>query len=178
MADRSATRKTPHLLLLLSTIILCAQAFPLWSADSRRFATVPALGVLAGGQTGIVHYVVLQIDKDPRQEGPTVQFNEINLGGGSIVSEDWKEGVKQAVAAATKAVGEDGREWVITIKNRSYSALTEGMSASSAVAVGIAAAWKGDDVKSDVTLTGKIMPDGQIESVGALPLKVEAAAHA
>ncbi|MBK5282811.1 MAG: hypothetical protein JJE16_12070 [Nitrospiraceae bacterium] len=176
--DKNATRRRPYLIILLSTIILCTQAFTLWSADSRRLATVPALGVLAGGQTGIIHYIVLQIDKDPRQEGPTVQFNEMNLGGGSIVSEDWKEGVKQAVAAATKAVGEDGREWVITIKNRSYNALTEGMSASSAVAVGIVAAWRGDDIKSDVALTGKIMPDGQIEPVGALLIKVEAAARA
>jgi predicted S18 family serine protease len=139
---------------------------------------VPALGVLADGRTGIVHYIVLQLDKDLGQEGPKVQFNEINLGGGSLVSEDWKEGVKQAVAAATKAVGDDGREWVLTIKNRSYSALTEGVSASSAVAVGIVAAWRGDDVKSDVALTGQIMPNGQIESVGALPAKVEAAARA
>jgi hypothetical protein len=105
MADRSATRKIPHLVLLLTAIIFLTQAFPLWSADSRRLATVPALGVLAGGQAGIIQYIVLQIDKDPRQEGPTVQFNEMNLGGGSIVSEDWKEGVKQAAAAAAKAVG-------------------------------------------------------------------------
>jgi hypothetical protein len=178
MADKHATRKTPYLILLLSAIILCTQSFPLWSADSHRLTTVPALGVLADGRTGIVHYIVLQLDKDLGQEGPKVQFNEINLGGGSLVSEDWKEGVKQAVAAATKAVGEDGREWVLTIKNRSYSALTEGVSASSAVAVGIVAAWRGDDVKSDVALTGKILPNGQIESVGALPVKVEAAARA
>jgi predicted S18 family serine protease len=178
MANRSATRKTPYLVLLFSAIILCTQAFPAWSADSRRLATVPALGVRAGGQTGIVHYVVLQIDKDPRQGGPTVQFNEMNLGGGSIVSEDWKEGVKQAVAAATRAVGEDGREWVITVKNRSYNALTEGMSASSAIAVGIVAAWRCDDVKSDVALTGTIMPNGQIESVGAISIKIEAAVRA
>jgi predicted S18 family serine protease len=176
--ERIASRKTPRLVLLLSAIILCTQALPLWSADSRRFATVPALGVLADGQTGIVHYVVLQIDKGPRHEGPTVQFNEINLGGGSIVSEDWKEGVKQAVAAATRAVGEDGQEWVITIKNRSYNALTEGMSASSAIAVGTMAAWRGDDVKATVALTGTIMPDGQIKSVGAIFIKVEAAARA
>jgi hypothetical protein len=178
MADKHATRKTPYLILLLSTIILCTQSFPLWSADSHRLTTVPALGVLADGRTGIVHYIVLQLDKDLGQERPKVQFNEINLGGGSLVSEDWKEGVKQAVAAATKAVGDDGREWVLTIKNRSYSALTEGVSASSAVAVGIVAAWRGDDVKSDVALTGQIMPNGQIESVGALPVKVEAAARA
>ena len=139
---------------------------------------MPALGVLADGQTGIVHYIALQIDRDLRQEGPTVQFNEINLGGGSVVSEDWKEGVKHAVTAAAKAVGEDGRGWVITIKNRSYNAWTEGMSASSAVAVGLVAAWRGDDIRSDVVLTGTIMPNGQIESVGAVFTKVEAAARA
>lgn len=160
-------------------IILCLHAFPLRAADSRRLVTVPALGVLVGGQTGIVHYIVLQIDKDARQNGPTIQFNDIHLGGGSVVSDDWKEGVKHAVAAATKAaVGEDGREWVITIKNRSYNVLTEGMSASSAIAVGIVAAWRGDDVRSDVALTGTILPNGQIESVGAVSVKVEAAARA
>jgi hypothetical protein len=167
-----------HLVLPLAVIMSCTHAFPVWSDDNRRLATVPALGVLAGGQTGIIHYIVLQIDKDPRREGPTVQFNEINLGGGSLVSEDWKEGVRQAAAATTKAVGEDGREWMITIKNRSYNALTEGSSASSAVAVGLVAAWRGDHIKSDVALTGKIMPDGQIESVSALLVKIEAAARA
>ena len=172
------TRKIPHRVFLLSVVILCTLASPLWSADSRRVVTVPALGVLVGGKTGVVHYIILQIDKDSRQNGPTVQFNEISLGGGSIVSEDWKEGVRHAVAAATKTVGEDGREWVITIKNRSYNALTEGMSASSAVAVGLVAAWRGDDVRPDVALTGTIMPDGQIESVGALLIKIEAAARA
>jgi hypothetical protein len=107
----SATRKIPRrLILFLSAIILCSQAFPAFSADSHRFATVPALGVRAGGQTGVVHYVVLQIDKDPRLEGPTIQFNEIHLGGGSKISEDWKEGVAHAVTAATRALGKDGRE--------------------------------------------------------------------
>ena len=167
-----------HLVLPLAVIMSCTHAFPVWSDDNRRLATVPALGVLAGGQTGIIHYIVLQIDKDPRREGPTVQFNEINLGGGSLVSEDWKEGVRQAAAATTKAVGEDGREWMITIKNRSYNALTEGTSASGAVAVGLVAAWRGDHIKSDVALTGKIMPNGQIESVSALLVKIEAAARA
>jgi predicted S18 family serine protease len=178
MLDRRETWETPYLVLLLSAIILCTYASPLWSADNHRLVTVPALSVLAGGQTGVVHYIILQIDTIPRQEGPTVQFNEINLGGGSTVSEDWKEGVKHAVVAATKAMGADGREWVITIKNRSYSAWTGGTSASSAVAVGIMAAWRRDGIRSDVALTGEIMPDGQIKSVGAIPLKIEAAARA
>lgn len=178
MADHGTTRNRLRLILLLSTIMCCTQTVPLWSADQHRFATVPALGVLPNGQTGTVHYIVLQLDRDPRREGPTILFNEIHLGGGSAVSEDWKEGVKQAVAAATKVMGEDGREWVLTIKNRSYNSLTEGASASSAVAVGIVAAWRGDEIASDVALTGKIMQDGRIEAVGALPSKIEAAARA
>jgi hypothetical protein len=178
MSGKDATRKLPHLVLLLSSIMLCAQAFPVWPAESRLVATVPALGVRADGQTGVVHYIVLEIDKGSRQEGPTVQFNEINLGGGSIVSDDWKEGIRQAVAAATQAVGEEGRDWVITIKNRSYNAMTEGVSASAAVAVGLVAAWRGGNVKPDVALTGKILPDGRIEPVGALLIKTEAAARA
>jgi predicted S18 family serine protease len=40
------------------------------------------------------------------------------------------------------------------------------------------AAWRGDGIKTDVALTGKITPDGQIESVGALLVKIEAAARA
>jgi predicted S18 family serine protease len=67
---------------------------------------------------------------------------------------------------------------MITIKNRSYNALTEGSSASGAVAVGLVAAWRGDHIKSDVALTGKIMPGGQIQSVSALLVKIEAAARA
>ena len=97
--------------------------------------------MLTNKQAGPVHYIVLQLDKDPQQGGPTIRFNEGNLCGGSIVSGHGKEGLAQAVAAATKAVGEDGHEWVITIKNRSYNALTEG----------------------DVALTGKIIPNDRIE---------------
>ena len=63
-------------------------------------------------------------------------------------------------------------------KNRSYNALTEGTSASSAVAVGLVAAWRGDHIKSDVALTGKIMSDGQIEFVDALVVKAEATTRA
>lgn len=52
------------------------------------------------------------------------------------------------------------------------------MSASSAIAVGILAAWRGVDARSDVALPGTIMPNGQIESVGAILIKIEAAARA
>ncbi len=58
VANKIAIRSLPRLVCLLSVIILCLQAIPLRAADSRHLATVPALGVLAGGQLGTVHYVV------------------------------------------------------------------------------------------------------------------------
>lgn len=74
MANKSAIRSLPRLVCFISVIILCLQTIPLQAADSRHFAIVPALGVLAGGQIGTVHYVVLQINTDSRQMGPTVQM--------------------------------------------------------------------------------------------------------
>ena len=149
-------------------------------AEPHRFATVPALAVsfIGGKEIGGVHYIAIQLDRDPERRGPTILFSEISLGGGSVVGKDWKEGVRGAVAAAANALGEDQRNWTVTIKNRSYSSLTEGASASSAVAVGIMAAWRGDTIRSDVALTGVITADGRIREVGNLQGKLEGAALA
>ncbi len=175
-ADRQVARHRVLILALLA-ISLYTQALPARSADNPRLVSVPALAVLTNGQQGLVHYIVIQIDNDPRQEGPTVRFSEINLGGGSLVGEDWKEGVIQAVRAAAKTAGEDGRDWLVTVKNRSYHSLTGGMSASSAVAVGVLAAWRGEPLKPGTTITGQITPDGRIEPVASIPTKLEAAVN-
>ena len=55
VANKIAIRSLPRLVCLLSVIILCLQAIPLRAADSRHLATVPALGVLAGGQLGTIY---------------------------------------------------------------------------------------------------------------------------
>jgi len=155
---------------------LLALPFPAAALDDARLASVPALAVQHDGRTGVVHYVVIQINRLPQPDGPVVQFSEIALGGGSVVGEDWKEGVKQAVRAALRHLGLDGKDWLVTIKNRSYNALTEGMSASSVVAVGVLAAWRGDRLRPNVALTGQITPDGRILDVAQVPQKAEAAA--
>ncbi|MBI4401269.1 MAG: hypothetical protein HY581_06520, partial [Nitrospirae bacterium] len=64
------------------------------------------------------------------------------------------------------------------IKNRTYSSFTDGSSASSAVAVGIMAAWRGDQVRPGVALTGEITADGRILEVGQLLGKLDGAASA
>lgn len=150
-----------------------------WSiglADPHRFATVPALTVLSSGgkELGGVNYIVIQLDRNLEHRGPTVLFSE----RGTAVGNDWKEGVRVAVTAAAAALGEDARNWTLTIKNRTYSSFTDGSSASSAVAVGIMAAWRGDQVRPGVALTGEITADGRILEVGQLVSKLEGAAGA
>jgi uncharacterized protein len=148
------------------------------AGSGARIVSVPALGIQGDGLPGIVNYILIQFDRTGAQDGPTVQFNEINLGGGSRVGDQWKEGMQRAVQAVTRAVGDDGRDWLITIKNRSMTSLTDGTSASAAVAVGIMAAYFGDPIAQDVALSGHIAPDGRLDVVGGLPEKIEAAAAA
>ncbi len=153
-------------------------ATSLHAGGDSRLISVPALGVQGEGLPGVVNYIVIQLDRTTGQDGPLLQFNEMNLGGGSRVGDEWKEGVRRAVQAVAKTVGEDGRDWLITIKNRSMTALTDGASASAAVAVGIMAAYKGDVIGSDIALSGQITPDGRLDVVGGLPIKIDAAAGA
>ena len=166
--------------LRLVWVLWLAVAVPavLTYAGGSHVVSVPALGVQGEGLPGVVNYIVVQLDHVATQDGPTVQFNEVNLGGGSLVGEEWKEGVRRAVQAVLHAVGESGRDWLITIKNHSRTSLTDGASASAAVAVAIMAVYRGDTIGRDVVLSGQITADGRIDVVGGLPVKIEAAANA
>jgi predicted S18 family serine protease len=147
-------------------------------AEPAKFVTVPALAVsvIKGQQVGNIHYVVLQLERDPQGRGPTIFFSESSAG--SAVDDVWKDGARTAVVAAAKVMGEDERNWRLTIKNRSWYSLSSGSSASSAIAVGVIAAWRGDAIRSGVVLTGVITPEGRIEEVGDLPAKLQGAATA
>lgn len=147
-------------------------------AGSSNIVSVSTLGIQGEGLPGVVNYILVQLDHVASQGGPTIQFNEVNLGGGSLVGEEWKEGARRAVRAVLHTVGDSGHDWMITIKNRSATSLTDGMSASAAVAVAIMAAYRGGAIRSDVALSGQITPDGRVDVVGGLPVKIEAAANA
>jgi uncharacterized protein len=166
-----------HLCIVLLIFFLFSPFTAAW-AEPHRFATVPALavGVLRGAEVGSVHYIVIQLDEDRLGRGPTVLFSE--YARGSAVGDEWKEGVHLAIAAAAQAVREDAKSWMVTIKNRAYANYTNGASASSAIAVGLIAAWRGDVLRRDAVLTGLITADGRIQPVGNLPSKLEGAARA
>lgn len=153
----------------------------LWSpppvvAQGPRVVSVPTLGVRTDGLPGVINYVLIQFERIAAQNGPVIDFNEINLGGGSLVGEEWKDGVRSAVQAVARLVGEDGHDWRITLKNRAVTAVTDGRSSSGAIAVGILAAYKGDTLRSDIAMSGVVTPDGRIDVVGGLASKLEVAA--
>ena len=166
------------LLRLVCVMILAVLSALSSYAGSSNIVSVPALGIQGEGLPGVVNYIVVQLDHVATQSGPTVQFNEVNLGGGSLVGEEWKEGARRAVRAVTHAVGDSGHDWLITIKNRSTTSWTDGMSASAAVAVAIMAAHRGESIRPDAALSGQITSDGRLDVVGGLPVKIEAAANA
>ena len=166
----------PRLRILIGIALLLSPFTPAWS-EPHRLATVPALavGVIQGAEVGSVHYIVIQLDEDRLSRGPTVQFSERSRG--SAVGDEWKEGVQTAVTAAAQAVKEDARGWTVTIRNRAYANYTNGASASSAIAVGLIAAWRGEALRPDAVITGLITADGHIEPVASLPSKLEGAAR-
>jgi predicted S18 family serine protease len=79
--------------------------------------------------------------------------------------------------AAAQAVNEDAKNWTVTIKNYAYASNTNGASASSAIAVGLMAAWRGEAIRPDTVLTGLITSDGRIQPVDSLPSKLDGAAR-
>jgi len=171
-------RSAGQIVILAIALLVSPVASSAVRAESSKVVSVPALAVsvIGGQQVGNVHYVVLQIERDPQGRGPTILFSESTAG--SAVDDVWKDGARTAIVAAAKVMGEDERNWRLTIKNRSRYSLAGGSSASSAIAVGIIAAWRGDTIRSGVVLTGVIAPDGRIEEVGDLPAKLQGAATA
>jgi len=171
-------RSAERIVILAMTLLISPASLSAIRAESSRIVSVPALAVsvIGGQQVGTVHYVVLQIERDPTGSGPTILFSEFSSG--SAVDDVWKDGARTAITAAAKVLGEDERNWRLTIKNRSRFSLAVGSSASSAIAVGAIAAWRGDAIRSGVVLTGLITADGRIEEVGDLPAKLKGAAAA
>lgn len=173
-------RYRPASRMVVLALVLLASP-PLSSAvrsESSSIVSVPALAVaIIGGQPiGTVHYIALQLERDPQGHGPTILFSEASAG--SAVDDVWKDGARTALTAAAKVLGEDERNWRLIIKSRSRFSLASGSSASSAIAVGIVAAWRGDTIRSGIVITGVIAPDGRIEEVGDLPIKLQGAVAA
>ena len=171
----------PQLLTVLVLLVVCRGTVE--AVEQRVSFSIPALGVVdqGGKLVGATHYLVVQIDRLPDLSGPQVQFNEGSRAFGALkgaaVTPDWKDAARMAVDAAARAIGEDPRSWLVTVKNVSTTYMTDGPSASAVLAVGIVAALRGDTIPSNVAMTGRVEPDGRISAVGGIPEKLQGAAQ-
>jgi predicted S18 family serine protease len=178
---QSNRRRIPLLVTVLLLIVVCSGTGE--AAEQRVFISIPALGVIdqGGKLVGATHYLAVQIDRLPDLSGPQVQFNEgsrvFGTLKGSVLSPDWKDAARRAVDAAAHMLGEDPRSLLVTIKDVSGAYMTDGPSASAALAVGIVAALRGDALPANVAMTGKVEPDGRISDVGGIPEKLQGAAR-
>ncbi len=169
-------------LLIVPTVFIAFYCGPAQATEQRVFISIPVLGVVdqGGKPVGTTHYLAVQIDRLPDLSGPQVQFNEgsraFGTFKGAALSPDWKDAARMAVDAAARALGEDPRNWLVTVKNVSMAYISDGPSASAALAVGIVAALRGDVFPSYVAMTGQIEPDGRISEVGRIPEKLQGAA--
>lgn len=168
--------------ILGSLALLVCFAVPGKAAHQRTFVSIPVLGVIdQGGKiVGTTNYLAIQIDRLSDFSGPRLQFNEGSRAFGNFkgaaLSPDWKDAARTAVEAAARATSEDPRTWLVTLKNVSSAYITDGPSASAAVAVAIVAAVRHAATLSNVALTGTIARDGRILSVGGIPEKIQGAA--
>ena len=132
---------------------------------------------MAGGvEVGSLHYIVIQLDYDLQGRGPTIQFSEYIRG--SSVGHEWKDGVRVAIEWRRRRPStKTQKTGLLTIKNCAHAGNTNGASASSAIAVGLMAAWRGEAIRPDTMLTGLITSDGRIQPVDSLPSKLDGAAR-
>ena len=168
----------PGLLL----VVFCLA--PAQAAHERTLVSTPDLIVFdqAGKMVGATSYLVIQIDRLPDASGPRVQFDEwsrsLGIFRGAAVSQDWKGAALTALEAAAQATGEDPRTWLVTVKNVSTAYITDGPSASAALAVALTTAVRHTRILPNVALTGVIERDGRITAVGGIPEKIQGAATA
>ena len=75
-------RRACLLVVLTGITIATVCSRSLVQADPHRFATVPALAVSSsdGKEIGGLHYIVIQLDRDPQRTGPTVLLSERSKG--------------------------------------------------------------------------------------------------
>lgn len=84
----------------------------------------------------------------------------------------WRTSVWVASFIAATSLGKELTEYRYDISSDGF---IDGPSAGALMAVGFMAAITGDYIRSDVTMTGALAPDGSVVAVGGIPEKIHAA---
>lgn len=159
----------------LSVIILLG--LPLQQAHARvyREQLIPILGVtMENKPVGTVANLVVSFEERSDHNGLAVQFKN-EPGRFSRMAQT---AVQQAIYRSARVAGLSPDSWTVVLSNPYPGVTIYGDSLSAMVGLSVIALAKGDFIPPDRVMTGTIGPDGRIEPVGSLPLKVAAAGDA
>ncbi|RMF90171.1 MAG: PDZ domain-containing protein [Nitrospinota bacterium] len=147
----------------------------IWPSLALALATkevaVDALWFASRGKEvmGGTSQVIVEVEPNPRQ-GIRVGFFE-EVAGGSGPS--WRAAGWMASVLSSQLLGVDLTHYKISFD---VGGRIDGPSAGGLMTAALTAAFLGDQVKPEVSMTGIINPDGTIGPVGGIPQKLEGAA--
>lgn len=170
----SAIGGAVKILFLLAMIL----AFGTQLAEARpwREQLIPILGVTIEKKevVGTVASVRLSFEERADHAGLAVQFPSSH-GRFSPMAQT---AVQEAIYRTARVAGLNTDCWTVILSVPESGLTIYGESLSAMIGLSVVALAKGDLVPPDRVITGRIMPDGHIGSVTAVPLKVIAAGKA
>ncbi len=130
--------------------------------------TVSPLAVTktADGSVGSTHPVTVRLSTSNDKKF-RVGFTEDEVAG---TGDQWRAAGWSATSVATLLTGAALTNREVTFD---VSGQIDGPSAGALLTVGVLALTRGDKLKSNVTMTGTINPDGTVGPVGGIPYKVD-----
>ena len=145
--------------------------YPVAKLTRTNSVVINFLTFSQGKQDGNIHPTTIQIS--PNSDRTLNVGIAQDLSGG--LGGQWQAAVWIAAFQAAQAVGRDLAEYAIMVRGQGY---IDGPSAGALFTAGIMAAMTGQPVRSDVTMTGTVNPDGTVGPVGGIPNKFRAAVKA
>ena len=139
-----------------------------------RFLTIPILGTTLNEQweqVGIVADVQVEFIKRDDQTGLDIKFQS-TPGRFSILAQ---HSVTAAITRVAKAAALNTDSWTILFTLPYAGVTLYGESLSAMAALSVVALAKEDPLHKDIVLTGTVTPEGDIGTVGGVPLKIVAA---
>lgn len=142
-------------------------------ADHRQM--VPVLAVTTGASSsGVVLYVNLSVAIRSDRSGLELRFADAP-GQFSFMTQ---RSVKLAIERAALSLGLVTDSWTVILSVPYAGVTIDGDSLSAMVGLSVVTLAQGERIPDDVVMTGTITPEGLIAPVGAVPLKLAAAATA
>ena len=139
-----------------------------------RLLTIPILGTTLNEQweqVGIVADVQVEFIKRDDQTGLDIRFQS-TPGRFSLLAQ---HSVTAAIVRVAKAADLNTNSWTILFTLPYAGVTLYGESLSAMAALSVVALAKEDPLHEDIVLTGTVTPEGDIGTVGGVPLKIVAA---